>query len=423
MPSLIQIHQLSIYHDDKLILKQLDLEIADIGILAIMGPSGTGKSTLLRTLAKCNDQQPAYTIQGEILFKGQDLFELSHKSGHEPVVILPQKARLYTGTVRDNLLEGVTTAISRSTLQSYRYCQRILSPWNLWRIFKDKLDEKVMSLSMAQHKKLLLVRLLAKHPKCVLLDEPLRDIAMVEEADLIRLIKQIGQQHSVVMVTHNKQEARALCDRVCLISNQRIVETTECTQFFKQPKTPEGKAFLQSGSSWALHKDATLDIPLPLCSLPLPREFHWIQPHLLGGMQYPGLLNDDKQDLSALQELKVSILISLTETAYDADKLHAYQIQGIHFPIDDMDVPSLAKTKALCIQIETWQQQNHAVIVHCKAGLGRTGTMLACMLVYQLKTAIKAIETVRLINPYYIQNDKQLEFVCLFEDFLSLTKQ
>jgi atypical dual specificity phosphatase len=281
---------------------------------------------------------------------------------------------------------------------------------------------------MLAHKQILLAHLLASDPCCLLVDEPLRDIAVVEEEILISLLQHIALQRVVVIVTHNKQEAQLLCDNICLISGDSVIEVTPSDIFFTQPKTELGQAFLNSGSSWKVstseieEEAETPNSKIPSITkknLPLPREFHWIIANLLGGMQYPGLLGDDEEDLAALQGLNVKVLVSLTEIAYDFEKLSKNNIQGKHFPIIDMSIPTLVEARLFCEEIEECLQQGLATVLHCKAGLGRTGTLLACMLVYRKSSAIKAIEKVRLINPYYIQNEIQFNFIAEFEGYLT----
>ncbi|NOQ36730.1 MAG: ATP-binding cassette domain-containing protein [Methylococcaceae bacterium] len=425
-PPLLKITQLSAGYNQKTILNKIDLDIPQRGIFGIMGPSGTGKSTLLRTLGHCNDLLPSFWVKGSICLKGKDL--LASDTQSKEIAFLRQKARLYTGTVWENLTEGLPTKSLEDQAHKEQFAKTLLEPLNLWETFCDDLDRPVMSLPMLAHKQILLTHLLASNPCCLLVDEPLRDIAVVEEEVLISLLRHISSQRVVVMVTHNKQEAQQLCDDICLISGDSIIEVTPSNIFFTQPKTKLGQAFLNSGSSWHVPSPQVDESPLTLETPPsppakknhrLPREFHWIIANLLGGMQYPGLLGDDDEDLAALQALDVKVLVSLTEIAYDFEKLTKNDIQGKHFPIVDMSIPTLEEAEQFCEEIEQCLQKNLTTVLHCKAGLGRTGTLLACMLVYRKSSAIQAIDKVRLTNPYYIQNEIQFNFIAEFEDYLN----
>jgi atypical dual specificity phosphatase len=105
------------------------------------------------------------------------------------------------------------------------------------------------------------------------------------------------------------------------------------------------------------------------------------------------------------------VLVSLTEDPFDAAKLAEFGIEGVHVPIPDMSVPTLDTGIALCRRISAWMDGGRPTALHCRAGLGRTGTMLAAALVFRGLDAVKAIERVRLVNPRYIQSDVQLQFV------------
>ena len=137
----------------------------------------------------------------------------------------------------------------------------------------------------------------------------------------------------------------------------------------------------------------------------------------LGGMQYPGLLRDVEDDLLGLRHLGVTRLVSLTEQSFSNETLQPFGIEGLHFPVVDMDVPSCVDALTLCATVVGWLDAKERVVLHCKAGLGRTGTMLACVLIFRGESAVRAIHRVRLVNPLYIQSARQLEFLSEFEPY------
>jgi atypical dual specificity phosphatase len=138
-------------------------------------------------------------------------------------------------------------------------------------------------------------------------------------------------------------------------------------------------------------------------------------------MQQPGLLRDLESDLKALRQLGCRRLVTLTEDCQNQERFAHYQIDVAHFPIPDMGVPALSEAKSICGRISSWMDAGDATVLHCKAGLGRTGTMLACTLVRRGEHPVRAIETVRSINPYYIQSPEQLAFISAFSRFLEGT--
>ena len=137
---------------------------------------------------------------------------------------------------------------------------------------------------------------------------------------------------------------------------------------------------------------------------------------LLGGAQRPGLLGNEEADLRALSLLGVKILVSLTEEAFNDARLAAYGIRGVHFPIKDMGVPDFEQAWLICRRISGWIDAAQPTVVHCRAGLGRTGTMLACVLVARGFEAGAAVGKVRRVNPRYIQTQDQFDFAGRFAD-------
>lgn len=423
-PALLRVNDLDVGYGTRVVLRRVNLAVPARGLMALMGPSGVGKSTLLRTIGRWNDAQPAFWATGEIWLRQENILRTETvEQVHRHIPMVPQKARLYTGSVLDNALAGRPEPPPPTAIDREHLAYQVFHPWGLWDEFAPLLHKPVMALSMAAHKKILIARLLTREADGLLIDEPLRDVAVAEEGTLMALLRQIAARRMVLMVTHNKNEARHLCHTVCLITGDSVVEVTPAEEFFACPRTELGREFLRSGSCWPRaatdSKELLLSVaaPGPRMSFRPPREFHWVIMGLLGGMQYPGLLGDVDEDLAGLRHLGVRVLVSLTEAPFDAARLQAFHIQGAHYPVVDMSIPTLPQAEAMCRYIAALVDAQQATVLHCKAGLGRTGTMLACVLVYRGMDAMRAIEAVRTVKPGYIQTDGQLEFVATFADY------
>ncbi len=405
------------YGDDE-ILSDINLSFSEQGLVAIMGPSGTGKSSLLRTIAGISRSNPDFWLDGDIHFLGKPIQTKKAADIQPAISFFSQKSRLYTGTLLENLIPGSSQLDSHATKER---AKDMLTSLNLWDEFRNHLDTEVMSLSIGAHKKILFARMSAASPKCILVDEPYSSVSLVEEACINALLRKMSESCLVLMVTHNKLLAAKICHHVVLLSGGKLIETGLSKDFFLKPQTQTGRNFLESGSSWFVADDTSETSSKPrkhATAVIMPRGFYWIRNGLLGGMMKPGLLDNIERDYLALNQLKVKNIISLLEQPIDLERANDFNLHATHFPINDMHCPELQATDKMCAWISAQMEQGHACILHCKAGLGRTGLMLASILVYQGASAVQAIHEIRTINNSYIQSDEQFNFISLFEAHL-----
>ncbi len=146
-----------------------------------------------------------------------------------------------------------------------------------------------------------------------------------------------------------------------------------------------------------------------------PTGFHWLMPGLLGGTPRPGIFKDIERDLQALQRVGTRLLVTLTEEWQpDATLIKEYDMQSLYVPIPDLHPPSLAQAEHVCEIASAFTRRGEAVVFHCHAGKGRTGTLLAAMLIHTGRTAAQAIAETRRQNRQWIESESQLAFL---EDF------
>jgi atypical dual specificity phosphatase len=241
----------------------------------------------------------------------------------------------------------------------------------------------------------------------ILLDETERVAPRADRYELAWRILRHARERAVVLVTHDLAFAREVADVVHLVCAGAILESAPARMFFTAPQHPLAVRFVETGNCWPA-----------AAAVPLPRHFHWIIPDCLAGMGQPGLMRDEDDDLAAVATAGVTLLVTLTERPMPAEKLRGYGIEARHFPIVDMSVPPLDRTARLCRAIEKHVGSGQAAAVHCHAGLGRTGLVLAAYLVWTRQSPDAAIQQVRTAIPGAIQTTQQASFVHQFAAFV-----
>lgn len=202
-------------------------------------------------------------------------------------------------------------------------------------------------------------------------------------------------------------------------------------QIFDQPISQAARDFARTGScniaspgTPSEHLDASVTPakPPPKAALRTshsqsgPRGFLWLKKGKLAGTPLPGVYFDVEYDLKALQRVGITRLITLTETPLDAAALEPFGIQSVWEPIPDMEAPSIEQGIRICKKIEALLAEGEVIAVHCRAGLGRTGTVLAAHLIWEGRDSLSALEYVRRIEPRWVQSETQIEFLSSFSN-------
>lgn len=414
------------------VIADVDLELPRAGLVVLVGPAGSGKSTLLRTLAGINDSHPSLSMWGVAELCGRPLFG---DEAHRPargIGLVTQQSRFFTSTVRENLASAMPNRSRLDRLAQGEIARRLLCESGLTDI-AEQLDAEVIGLPQSAQRMLAIVRATADDPAVLLADEPTSGLDDEAAIDVIALLRAQARTRAVLFVTHNQRHALAAGGATVLLAGGRVVEGGPTTAFFREPKTDPGKRFVATGGC-ALPSPGAIDDeldeaaprppPLPAAARQAalrgavgPRGFFWVLPHVLGGLPRPGIVAELDEDLDGLKRLGVTVLVTLEETrTVDPARLLTSGVSAVHFPVPDMGAPPIGATQVLCADLEERIGAGAVIAFHCRAGLGRTGTLLASQLVWRGDTAVRAIERVRRVNARCIQSAEQVAFLREFED-------
>ncbi len=423
----------------RIVLNDVNIEIPRRGLTVLVGPGGSGKSTLLRTLAGLNAAHPALSTWGVARLDGQPLVMTSTDTpGEVPrgIGFVLQHARFFVDSVRENLVSCLPQrSLLDQATQNDLICSLLVG--NGLGALTSKLGDNVSSLPTSLQRRLSIVRAIVSDPSVLFADEPTAGLEDDESTEVLALLRSQARQRAVVFVTHNQKFARASGGTVALLAGGCIQESGDAHGFFAEPKTGPGRSFVQTGgcstaSPNAQREDLSSSAPPARSPTPPPtvvsrfagpRGFFWVTPGRLGGVPRPGIVESFEDDVEGLRRLGVSTLVCLEETTpYTEDDLRDTAIDLIRFPIVDMGVPTLSDALHLCATVDQLLSDKHVVAMHCRAGQGRTGTMLAAKLVYDGVAARTAIERLRALNPKCIESDAQVQFLSAFEGFLRRTR-
>lgn len=403
----------------KVVLAEVDLVVPERGILTLLGPSATGKSTLLRTLAGHNSANPSHRTWGTANYLGRPLGE-----GERPALV-GQSARLMMASVVENVVHGHPERRCLSPMEQRDLAARLLIAAGLEEL-ADQLDEPVVNLGLALQRHIAIVREVAANPPLLCLDEPTTNLDDADAARLLEHLLREADERALLVALHNQQHARQLGGSLVLLAGGRIQEQAAAQDFFDVPRTRAGREFVRGGgcslpSPDARPEDLDEDMapppPLPAEARTFvsdvfgPRGFLWLKQGRLAGTPMPGVVQDLDYDLTALRRVGVTWLITLTERAMDVEQLAAYDLSCAWYPIDDAEAPGIIQGISICTQIERLLAEGEVVAVHCRAGLGRTGTVLAAYLIWEGSKALDALEAVRRVEPRWVQSESQILFL------------
>jgi phosphate transport system ATP-binding protein len=232
------VHQLSAWFASKQVLHNLNLEINAQQVTAIIGPSGCGKSTFIRCLNRMHELVPAASIKGEVRLDEENIYS----SDVDPVFLRRKVGMVFQKpnpfpamTIRENVLAGLRLTQNLRRAEAGQICEKALRGAALWDEVKDRLGDSGAGLSGGQQQRLCIARALAVEPEVLLMDEPCSALDPIATAHIEDLIHQLKERYTIVIVTHNMQQAARVSDRTAFFLTGELIEYTLTSQLFTAP--------------------------------------------------------------------------------------------------------------------------------------------------------------------------------------------
>lgn len=219
-------------------LKDIHVAIPEHQITALIGPSGCGKSTFLKTLNRMNDLVPGVHIEGEVCFRGQNILESTVDAAwlRKKVGMVFQKANPFPMSIYDNVAYGPRTHGIRQKDALDELVYKALRDAAIWDEVKDRLKRSALALSGGQQQRLCIARALSNEPEVLLMDESTSALDPISTAKIEDLAVELKKRYTVVMVTHNMQQALRVSDKTAFFLLGELVEFGETDQIFSLPK-------------------------------------------------------------------------------------------------------------------------------------------------------------------------------------------
>ena len=238
MSDIMTVQGLDLWYGDHQALHDISMNIPEKSITALIGPSGCGKSTFLKTLNRMNDLIPGVKITGDVRYREQDIFapgtdvnELRREIG-----MVFQKPNPFPMSIYDNIAYGPRTHGIKNRARLDEIVEKSLRGAAIWDEVKDRLKKNALGLSGGQQQRLCIARALAVEPEVLLMDEPTSALDPISTSKIEELAMQLKEQYTIVIVTHNMQQAVRISDRTAFFLLGELVECGDTQQLFSQPQ-------------------------------------------------------------------------------------------------------------------------------------------------------------------------------------------
>lgn len=242
----IQVRDLNLYYGSFHALKGINLDIYANRITAVIGPSGCGKSTFLRCLNRMNDLIESVRVEGQVLLDGVNIYEntVDVVTLRRRVGMVFQKPNPFPKSIFDNVVYGPRIHGIKDKRKLQEIAERALKDAGLWDEVKDRLNRSALELSGGQQQRLCIARVLAVEPEVILLDEPASALDPTATLKLEDLLYELKSRYTIVIVTHNMQQAARISDITAFFLNGELIEVGQTDKIFTHPDDPRTEAYI-----------------------------------------------------------------------------------------------------------------------------------------------------------------------------------
>ena len=248
MAKRIDVNNLNVYYGEFRAVEDVSLAIEPQSVTALIGPSGCGKSTFIRTINRMHEVIPGARVEGEVLMDGVDLYA----TGIDPVAVRRHVGMVFqrpnpfpTMSIAENVLAGVKLNNRRLRKEDAdELVESSLRGANLWEEVKDRLDRPGSSLSGGQQQRLCIARAIAIKPDVLLMDEPCSALDPISTLAIEDLIAELKSDYTIVIVTHNMQQAARVSDRTAFFYLGQLIEYDQTQTIFMNPSNPQTEAYV-----------------------------------------------------------------------------------------------------------------------------------------------------------------------------------
>ncbi|MEM7540988.1 MAG: phosphate ABC transporter ATP-binding protein PstB [Pseudomonadota bacterium] len=245
-PPCLEVEGLNLHYDEKQALNDINLYVKEKAVTAFIGPSGCGKSTLLRCFNRMNDVLDNVTIAGQIRLHGQNIYDpaVSVASLRRRVGMVFQKPNPFPKSIYENVAYGLRIQGVKSRRQIDKSVEKALRGAALWEEVKDRVQDSALGLSGGQQQRLVIARAIAIEPQVLLLDEPASALDPISTLKIEELIYELKRDYTIVIVTHNMQQAARVSDYTAFMYMGDLIEFGETKQLFTTPTEKQTEDYI-----------------------------------------------------------------------------------------------------------------------------------------------------------------------------------